>query len=251
MKASETSGTENVIRETSGWCAIEQAAAAGRLSHSVAVVLPAVMHAVFTEMYGRLVLGNSPVWHDGTHPDLMTIGTDGTAPKVADCRALQQHLMLHPVVSSARLGVIGAADLMQQSASNSMLKITEEPPSYGYILFLAENDNFIPTIRSRVWLITIDLPAAMVESRPVPADLPQWAEWMSTSRKPSAEILCLEIQGWSKYLYEHGDFERAQQAELIYRTAMQRHLSVSLIQDLAFAILEEGIPCNEIFSNLW
>jgi DNA polymerase-3 subunit delta' len=45
-------------------------------------------------------------------------------------------------------------DRLSLPAGNSLLKITEEPPEKGRILLFLEEDNLIPTLRSRLVIFT-------------------------------------------------------------------------------------------------
>lgn len=210
------------------------------------------MQELFVERYGKLLLGDSPAWKDGTHPDLVHAGRYLTQPSIDDCRTLQGELGLHPVISERRLAVIWSADKLSLEAANSLLKLTEEPPLHGYVLYISEEDKLIPTIKSRVWSISIELPEELVRSRPHPETPEEWAAWMDNSnKKAGAEILYLEIESWIKHLTETGDFVKAAEMESLIRLMEQKRLSVPMIQDLTFAVLKEGIPYEQIFGSVW
>lgn len=115
---------------------------------------------------------------------------------------LQGELGLHPIVSDKRLAVVWFADKLSLEASNSLLKLTEEPPVHGSILFVSEEDKLIPTIKSRVWSIYIDLPEELVKPRRHPSSPDEWAEWIENSKKNSTELVYLEIDSWIKFLSE-------------------------------------------------
>lgn len=243
--------TVALIEKSKAWQELSVAADSGRLPQSVAVSLPSVMHALFAEMYGRLVLGDDSLWADGSHPDLICAGGQAAAPTIDDCRMLQGELALHPVAAKRRLAVVWTADKLAIEASNSLLKITEEPPVHGYILFLLEENNLIPTIKSRVWSVHIDLPEEITTGAPAPDNIGEWARWMDSARKLSPEILFLEMQGWIRDFVRKGDYIRASELDSLMRIMEQRRLSAAMIQDAAFAVLKEDVSYEKILGGLW
>ena len=239
-----------VLEASQGWKEIVAAVGMKRCPQSVAVVLPETIQKMFVENYGKLILGDSPVWKDGAHPDLVQAGRHLEPPSIDDCRTLQGELALHPLVSDRRMAVIWSADKLSLEASNSLLKLTEEPPEHGCILFVSEEDKLIPTIKSRVWSVRIDLPAEMAQARPHPGSHEEWAEWIADGRKKDPEILCLEIGSWIRHLTEKGNFKRAAELDSLVRLMGSKRLSVPMIQDLTYMVIKEDVPCEQIFSNL-
>ena len=86
---------------------------------------------------------------------------------------------------------------------------------------------------------------------PAPRDAREWARWMDAGRKPSPEILFLEMQGWARDFAGRGDYMRASELDTLIRIMEQRRLPVSMIQDAAFAVLKEGVPYEKILGGLW
>lgn len=244
-------GSAAILRDSQGWNELVSAVKMKRCPQSVAVVVPHVMQELFVEMYGKLMLGESPVWKEGRHPDLISAGKYLTPPSIDDCRMLQGELGLHPLISDRRLAVIWSAEKLSLEASNSLLKLTEEPPESGCVVFISDEDKLIPTIKSRVWSIHIDLPEEFIKPRPHPESPEEWAAWIENGKKKEAAIIYLEIEGWIKHLTETGDFVKAGNLESLIRIMELKRLSVSMIQDLIFMVLKEGIPCEQIFGNLW
>lgn len=247
---SVSNDTSATLGGSRGWKEICSAVMDGRVPQSVAAVVPAALQQCFAERYGRLLLGDAG-WNEGSHPDLVNAGKYLTPPSIDECRLLPGALALHPITSDKRLAVIWAADKLSIEASNSLLKLTEEPPGYGFILFVAAEDKLIPTIKSRVWPVYIDVPEELVKPRRHPVSPPEWAAWIENGRKSGAEMLFLEIESWIMELTDNGDFEKAAGLETLLRVMGQKRLSVPMIQDLTFAVLKEGIPCEQIFSNIW
>ena len=54
-----------VLEASQGWKEIVAAVGMKRCPQSVAVVLPETIQKMFVENYGKLILGDSPVWKDG------------------------------------------------------------------------------------------------------------------------------------------------------------------------------------------
>lgn len=243
-------GTAELLNSSRGWMEISAAIEGGHEPQSVCAIVPPALQQLFAESYGRLLLGE-PGWNEGAHPDLVSAGKYQVPPTIDECRALQGELALHPITANKRLAVIWAADKLSIEAANSLLKLTEEPPRQGSILFIAEEDKLVPTIKSRVWSIYIDVPEEFVKPRPHPVTPYEWAAWLENGKKAGAEILFLEIGSWIKDLTDKGDFRKAADLETLLRVMEQKRLSAPMIQDLTFAVLKEGIPCEQIFSNIW
>lgn len=241
----------DLLNNSRGWNEIVLASETGRCPQSMAVVIPSSVQETFVMNYARLRLGDYPTWKDSVHPDLIYAGKYMTAPSIDECRVLQAELGLHPIASDKRLAVVWSADKLSPEASNSLLKLTEEPPAHGAILFVSEEDKLIPTIKSRVWSIHIDLPEELVKPRAHPVSAEEWAVWIENSKKNSTELVYLEIESWIKFLSDNNDYGTAAKLESMLRIMEQKRLSVSMIQDVAVAVLKEGIPCEQIFSNIW
>jgi len=86
-----------------------------------------------------------------------------------DIDRFQQEMSLKPVEGPWKVFVVEEADRLNVSSANHMLKVLEEPPDYSLILLLAEEeDDILPTIRSRVHVVRFrpqpvaDLAAALV-----------------------------------------------------------------------------------------
>jgi DNA polymerase-3 subunit delta' len=242
---------DGLLAKSEGWHELQSAADSGSLPQSVFAQLPAELHKIFVERYAELFLGPSASEDYYTHPDLIYAGTAETPPSIDECRALNGELSLHPLAAERRLAVIWSADRLSVEASNSLLKITEEPPMNGSILLIAAEDNLIPTLKSRVWSVSLEAPEELVKGEAPPSSLADWAYWMDNRQKKSADIIFLEVGKWIKYFTDNGDFKSAADLETFVRVAEKRRLSVPMVQDSLFAILKEGIPCGQIFGDIW
>ncbi len=86
-----------------------------------------------------------------THPDFITV--DDPEKKhisVELIRAARADIYVRPNEADRKIYMIPRAQDMLPPAQNALLKILEEPPSYGVFLLLTENpQTMLPTVRSR------------------------------------------------------------------------------------------------------
>jgi DNA polymerase-3 subunit delta' len=75
--------------------------------------------------------------------------------KIEQMRLLKSTTYLKPMVGKKRVFIISNAEKMSEEASNSLLKILEEPPSFSHIFLLTDNPYLIlPTIKSRCQVLS-------------------------------------------------------------------------------------------------
>ncbi|MCP2520192.1 DNA polymerase III subunit delta' [Candidatus Aminicenantes bacterium AC-335-A11] len=88
------------------------------------------------------------------HPDVIIISPEGQFIKIDQMRFLIQTAYLKPMVGYYRVYIIDQAEKLNEEASNAILKILEEPPSFTIIILITNNPSFLlPTIRSRCQII--------------------------------------------------------------------------------------------------
>ena len=88
-------------------------------------------------------------------PDVMIISPKKEIIKIEQMRDMKQTAYLKPMVGKKRIFIIEEAEAMKEEASNSLLKILEEPPLYAHIILLTQNlDKVLPTIRSRCQILS-------------------------------------------------------------------------------------------------
>lgn len=69
---------------------------------------------------------------------------------IGDVRQFERDLLLLPVESSRRVGIILFAEQLTLEASHALLKSLEDPPPHAvFLLGAASEDQVLPTIRSR------------------------------------------------------------------------------------------------------
>ncbi len=242
-----------LIENSQGWREIVLAVEAGRHPQAVAALLPSVGQEYFAKCYAQLMLGNEKGWSEGKHPDLIFAGSPEKAPSIEECRKLNEELALHPVTAERRLAVIWSADTLSPEAENSLLKLTEEPPANACILYVFKEDRLLPTIKSRVWSINIELPTEFCAAVKPPQTPSEWAEWFaksSTGKKGEIDAVWLEMEGWINYYIEHKQFGKASTLELLTKQSKKKNMSLSMVQDIAFAALQEDISCEQIFGSI-
>lgn len=87
--------------------------------------------------------------NNNNHPDVKVILPDGNNIKNKQIEEFQNEILLKPYESNKKIFIIECVE-MTTSAQNRILKILEEPPEYGMIIFVTENSHsLLPTIRSR------------------------------------------------------------------------------------------------------
>ena len=116
----------------------------GRLSHGYLFFGdPGIGKRLFTErLAARLEFGSfqeeSPRFLDAQwfsrDPDASSIGIDAV-------RGIRNFLYQTPLRSPRRLAVIDGAEVVTSEAQSALLKIVEEPPHYGCIIFIAEREH--------------------------------------------------------------------------------------------------------------
>ena len=87
----------------------------------------------------------------GQHPDVIPVDDPEKAfVPINLIRGMAADAAIRPNEGQKKIYLIPRAHKMQAPAQNALLKIIEEPPSYGVFLLLAENpDLLLPTVRSR------------------------------------------------------------------------------------------------------
>ncbi len=88
------------------------------------------------------------------HPDINVLEPQGKSIKNKQIEEFQREILLRPYESNKKAFIIQQADTMTTSAQNRILKILEEPPEYGIIIFISENSgHLLPTVKSRCQLL--------------------------------------------------------------------------------------------------
>ncbi len=94
-----------------------------------------------------------------SHPDLHVLATEGVIIKRDDVREIVRRSHYSPSVGRHRVIIVEDADRMTEQTSNFLLKELEEPPERTvWILCAPSEADLIPTIRSRVRTVRLQMP---------------------------------------------------------------------------------------------
>lgn len=235
-------------------------ALSGEMPQSSGLVIPEAFHNAALKATAEILLclnglggdecGSCKMWDGDSHPDLVVIGSTGKPPGIDDCRTLKESISLKPVVAPCRLAVIHGADRFSLPAANSLLKIAEEPPSKGRLFFLFGEDNMLPTLRSRLRLVTVR-DEDRLEPTPPPQTAGEFVKWMKKTRKSKIEDIIFEIESWGSCLVAEGLYDKAAAVENIRLIARRGKINAAMAQDLLFLALMEGIDCGEFLDDIW
>jgi len=233
------------------WEELEREIAGGYFSHALAIRCLEYMHYGIVVKIGKLLLGENG-WVEDRHPDLLFAGENSMKvqkpPSIEECREFMSDIALKPVISNRRLGVIMFADNLLLPAANSLLKITEEPPSHVNLLFMMQNNTLLPTLRSRVRLISVLSNSFMAPDR-IPENDTEWLEWVKNAKEVADIVSSLEK--WSNYTLENGNAEAAFKIEKVRLLINTGKLSKSIAQDLVLLALKEELAVEHLFGNFW
>lgn len=96
----------------------------------------------------------------GAHPDVSILATDRVTITIDEVRALVSFSYFSPSLSPYRVVIIEDADRMTERTSNVLLKALEEPPPQTvWILCAPSPADVLPTIRSRMRSVTLQVPS--------------------------------------------------------------------------------------------
>ena len=102
---------------------------------------------------------------DGNHPDFLTIDDPEKKTVPVDLiRFARADMFVRPNESEHKIYLFPRAQDMGLPGQNALLKVLEEPPSYGVFLLITDNpEQLLPTVRSRcVELELTSLPEAVL-----------------------------------------------------------------------------------------
>lgn len=93
-----------------------------------------------------------------SHPDFVTFAPDGPLRQLSlpQMRLLKERAPFKPLTGSRRIFLIDHVDRAGDNATNSLLKILEEPPEHLLLIMTAENPyDLLVTIRSRSVIVSL------------------------------------------------------------------------------------------------
>lgn len=111
----------------------------------------------------------------GAHPDLITVDDpEKKSVPVELIRSARADMYIQPNEAERKVYTIPRAHDMLPPSQNALLKILEEPPSYGVFILLADNpEKLLPTIRSRCVELAMTALAENILRKALQAKYPQ------------------------------------------------------------------------------
>ena len=101
------------------------------------------------------------LYQAGSHPDFWHIDArEETSIGIDEVRKLQNKLLQTANQGGARVAILTPADKLTEQASNAILKVLEEPPANMFwLISVQQPEQLLPTLRSRMQWINLQLPA--------------------------------------------------------------------------------------------
>lgn len=94
-----------------------------------------------------------------THPDCIYLGSQTKSVSVKTVRAALENAYLAPNEANGKVFILENADTFNEESQNALLKIIEEPPTGVKFVLTAGNKNaLLPTVLSRVFVVSADEP---------------------------------------------------------------------------------------------
>ena len=247
---------KNEILNSSTWRDIESCILDGTLPQSVGVILPKNAQYDFLELFLPKVLGGNLSMEDLTHPDVIHLVHEEDEPftpsrkkmpkkaaSIANCRKILAELSINPISANCRICVIWNAERLLKPAANSLLKVTEEPPQNGRIVYMSEFDNFIPTIKSRIRLFRFHFSEEVLSLAP-PQNSTEWASYLSENNKKTREELLDELDGFARALSCHGQYAMACDLANLAQRLDTTNAGVTQVKDAVYLLLYKRVPLN-------
>ncbi|MDZ4184423.1 MAG: DNA polymerase III subunit delta' [Desulfuromonadales bacterium] len=178
------------------------------------------------------------------HPDLHIVEADGNTIKIEQIRALQKELSFRPLEGERKICVIEAAEKMNASSGNALLKTLEEPSGHALLILLTSRpDAVLPTIRSRCQRLPFSrLPTAIIRRALAEAD---------AGNEAHAHILATLSDGsFHKALGRDRDLYLERRKTILKAVTALSHGSYLPLFELAAELAEEKERLNEILDIL-
>ena len=157
---------------------------------------------------------------EGNHPDVITVDDpDHKNVAVKIVRAARDDVYIRPNESDHKIYIFPQE--LGIEGQNALLKILEEPPSYGVFLLLTDNpERLLPTIRSRCTELALkSLPADLLKKM-LTADFPE----ASSDALMAAIARSGGYLGQARALLEQGDALPTQTQNFLQSFASRNHL---------------------------
>jgi len=95
----------------------------------------------------------------GSHPDKIIIRTEKASLGIDAVRACINEMYVRPYGDTKKIFIFEDGSKLTKGAQNALLKILENPPSYGVIIIIAEKEeDLLPTVISRLKRYNLRIP---------------------------------------------------------------------------------------------
>lgn len=187
------------------------------------------------------------MWDGDRHPDLIDPAAEAKSFDIAMARQGRHDLALLPVAAPRRLLWVRRADELLTPVANSLLKVAEEPPAQGALLFTSQSFNLLPTLRSRSWLVAFPREEEPCEPLPSADELDvRWAQWSSLD----AEAWAKKARALAQGAQAEGRTDLAATLSQLAHEGLAAHLSATMWADLIYLLLREDYPLEYLFDPL-
>ena len=247
---------KNEILNSPTWHDIETSISSGSLPQSIGVILPQNAQYDFLELFLPRVLGGNLSVENLTHPDVIHLVHEDDEPftpskkkmpkkaaSIANCRKILAELSINPISATCRICVIWNAERLLKPAANSLLKVTEEPPQNGRIIYMSEFDNFIPTIKSRIRLFRFHFAEEILSVTP-PQNSTEWASYLSENNKKTREELIEELDAFAHFLSSRGQYSTSCDLANLAKRLDATNAGVTQVKDAVYLLLYKHVPLN-------
>jgi len=130
----------------------------------------------------------------GIHPDVRFRGDNPDDLKVDAIRILRADAYIRPNEAERKVYVLRAAETMNASAQNALLKLLEEGPGYVAFFFLTKNpESLLPTLRSRCETLQVD---TMQEEEALAPEVQDFMRLLCTAERARMPLcaFCVELE---------------------------------------------------------
>ncbi len=205
--------------------------------------------------FARELLGTTR----NVHPDLYELDALGEMIRIDAIRELRRDLHMRPFEASRRVYLILSAHLMNEDASDALLKDLEEPPGYAVIVLVADDLGPIPeTIRSRCQLVPFTRLSERAIREAIDARAPELDEShrvalarvaggrldrLSRLLDPAASRRREMLLGQARAVYLEPSFEPADAASVVLDAARERGVEARDVEDVKVRGFE--LPARE------
>lgn len=166
----------------------------------------------------------------GNFPDVMTISPDKDILKIDQMRLLKDTAYLKPMAGRTKVFVVDDAEKMNEPASNSLLKVLEEPPPFSHIILVTPHSyKILPTLKSRCQIFHFT---------PIPREMIQEALVDKNVQPERARILSLLVNGnLEKALSLDWEEVRSQRERAwgIFLSLHRKEKAASLLKELSMS----------------